>query len=130
MEAKEFIGKKIVNMFSDYTTSGESGCIVQQIYLELEHIGVVTIPDIDSRNADLIEANCLKPHHDNEKVKNSSITDILLSEMLPFCNFLLSNGILVFCDSPIPDRFDWYVDYFSEKYKNRYEYKSIFEIQP
>ena len=128
MEAKELIDKKILNLFTDYTKSGKSDCTVQQIYLDLENIGVVTIPDIDNCSAILTDKNNFELHQDNLKVTGSKIIDVLISEMLPFYNLLLSNGILIFCDSPMPDRFNWYVDYFSEKYKNQYEYKSLLEL--
>ena len=128
MEAKELIGKKILNLFTDYTISGKSDCTVQQIYLELENIGIVTIPDADNCSKILMESNDFKLHQDNLKVAGSRIIDVLISEMLPFYNLSLSNGILIFCDSPMPDRFNWQVDYFSEKYKNQYEYKSLLEL--
>jgi hypothetical protein len=129
MEIKEFIGKKILNLFIEYCIAGKPDCTVERIYLDLEDAGIVTIPDIDSSSSEtVIRKNGFTLHKDNSQVFGSVVNDVLVSEMLPFYNLLLSNGTLIFCDSPTPDRFNWYVDRYSEKYKNRYEYKSLSEL--
>lgn len=124
MKAEELIGKKITGLFIKTIASDKNDCAVEQIYLELENIGIVTIPDMEHDSAVIID-NGLKLHQDNFKVAGNKIEDILISEMLPFYNVSLSNGLLIFCDSTAPDQFKWYVDCFSEKYKNQYDYSSL-----
>ena len=129
MEIKEFIGKKILNLLVEYCIAGKPGCTVERIYLDLEDVGIVTIPDIDSSSSETVtRKNGFTLHKDNSQVSGSVVIDVLISEMLPFYNLLLSNGTLIFCDSPTPDRFNWYVDHYGENYKNRYEYRSLSEL--
>ena len=125
MKTEELIGKQILSLFIEYIYDEKYDCTVEQIYLNLDKIGVVTIPD-DENDSEIIELKKnFKLHEDNSKVAGSKIKDVLISEMLPYYNLLLSNGILIYCDSPTPTRFNWYVDNFSEMYQKQYEYTSI-----
>lgn len=124
MTVHEMLGQKIACIFTCFEYLEKYNCTVQSIFLQFDTGEVLSIPNADEELCIPWNNEKLLSYAEGECCKGATIIDVLDS-VLPNYSLLLSNNKLVFGDSPIPSQFKWYIDDFSEEFRERYEFRSI-----
>ncbi len=120
---QDIVGQTVTNVFS--RTDDVDGVTMVMVFWELNGRTIVESPNDESDLVIISGIQDLEVFEDAAKCVGAKVDALLATDCLPHFGVLLSNGVVIHCESLTPERFDWYVRPYSQDIVERYDFREI-----